>query len=86
MNYELKEKDFNDELLAFDNSQSNISNLFRLYLESRSIHDNKLMQYSLNYINSIQELERFKIETLSKYFIEVLKIFNIEFRALEEEK
>ena len=70
-NYELKEKNFTEELLAFDNSQSTIASLFRLYLESRTTYNQNLMQYSLNYYNTIQELEKFKIETLSKYFVEV---------------
>lgn len=82
MNYEFKEKNFSEELNAFDNSQANISSLFRLYLESRTINNPELMQYSLKYINAIQELERFRIENLTKYFVEVVNYKVNAFRTL----
>lgn len=82
MNYEFKEKNFSEELNAFDNSQATINSLFRLYLESRTINNPELMQYSLKYINTIQELERFKIENLTKYFVEVVNYKVNAFRTL----
>lgn len=76
------EKNFQEEILIFDNSQIHYYNLLRLLLEGKAIHNIKLIKYSLDYLNNIRELEMEKIESLTRYFLE-----NFEFmkKNIQEE-
>jgi hypothetical protein len=57
-------------LNTFDNSQRHYYNLCRLVLEGRAKIDIKLIQYAYEYLNQIRELEKSKIESLTKYLVE----------------
>jgi len=64
------EKNFQEEILVFDNSQIHYYNLQRLLLEGKASHNIGLIRYSLEYLNKIRELEAEKIESLTRYFLE----------------
>jgi len=66
----LVEKNFQEEILIFDNSQIHYYNLLRLLLEGKATHSLKQIKYSLDYLNIIRELEGEKIESMTKYFLE----------------
>ena len=71
-NFILKEKNISEEVNYFDISENHCYNLYRLYLESKALFDNNSKEYALFYLSYIRELEKVKMESLTKYFVEVL--------------
>ena len=69
-NFKLIEKDLQDEINQFDNSQIHYYNLSRLLIEAKAELDIKKVEYSLQYLNSIMELEKKKIESITRFFVE----------------
>ena len=84
-NFVLKEKNIAEEVNNFDISENHCYNLYRLYLESKALYDNNMKDYALYYLSYIRELEKIKMESISKYFVEVILILFKEFRVRKEE-
>ncbi len=71
-NFVLKEKNIPEEIHYYDISENHCYNLYRLYFESKALYDNTMKEYALFYLNYIRELEVNKMESLTKYFVEVI--------------
>ncbi len=69
-NFKLLEKNLQEEINQFDYSQIHYYNLSKLLIEGKAGLDLKKIEYSLRYLNSIMELEKMKIESVTRYFVE----------------
>lgn len=64
------ERNFKEEMINFDNSQTHYFNLLRLFFEGRATYNLNQMKYAMNYLDIIRESEKFKIESMTRYFVE----------------
>ena len=69
------EKNLQEEINFFDFSQLVYQNLNRYLLEGRASLNINQIKYSYNYLNSIRELEKTKIESLTEYLIENFEFY-----------
>ena len=54
----------------FDYSQLHYHNLERLLLQGKAQQNGNLISYSFKYLNLLNKIEKLKIESLTRYFIE----------------
>ena len=78
-NFKLVEKNFVEEMKAFDYSQLHYHNLLRLLLQGKATLQPKLVSYSFKYLNILKDIEKMKIESITRYFIE-------NFEALKQKR
>ena len=64
------EKNVQDEFQIFDYSQSHYHDLERLLLQGKATLQPELIKKSFKYLNALQEIEKLKIETFTRYFVE----------------
>ena len=69
-NFKLIEKDEADEFQIFNYSQLHYRNLERLLLQGRATLQRKLINYSFENLMEIKNIEKMKIESITRYFIE----------------
>ena len=69
-NFKLIEKDEQDEFQIFNYSQLHYRNLERLLLQGRATLQRKLINYSFDNLMEIKRIEKMKIESITRYFIE----------------
>ena len=69
-NFKLIDKDEADEFQIFNYSQLHYRNLERLLLQGRATLQRKLINYSFDNLMEIKNIEKMKIESITRYFIE----------------
>ena len=57
-------------MAVFDYSQLHYHNLERLLLQGKAEMNMELVSYSFRYLNLLNKIEKLKIESLTRYFIE----------------
>ena len=78
-NFKLVVKNFLEEMKIFDYSQLHYHNLERLLLQGKATLQPKLVSYSFKYLNILKDIEKLKIESITRYFIE-------NFEALKQKR
>ncbi|MCQ2817508.1 MAG: hypothetical protein MJ252_09615 [archaeon] len=69
-NFKLVERDFNEEMKIFDESQLHYHNLERLRIQGKAALNKELEEYAYKYLRTVYDVEVNKIESLTKYFVE----------------
>lgn len=69
-NFHLVERNLQEEMRCFNDSQLHYRNLERLLLQGKATLKRSLIDYSLKYLNSVKEIEQLKIESITRYLIE----------------
>jgi hypothetical protein len=62
-------------MLIYDYSQIHYSNLINLFFEGRATYNIKSVEYAMKYLKEINTISLRKMETMSRYFIDVLLIY-----------
>ncbi len=59
-------------MLVYDYSQIHYSNLINLFFEGRATYNINYVEYAMKYLNEINTISLRKMETMTRYFIDVL--------------
>ena len=70
----------------FDYSQLHYHNLERLLLQGKAQQNGNLISYSFKYLNLLNKIEKLKIESLTRYFIENFENLKKKKRRIRKRK
>jgi hypothetical protein len=65
-------------MLIYDYSQIHYSSLINLFFEGRALYNINSVEYAMKYLNEINTIMIGKMETMTRYFIDVI-IIKLEF-------